>query len=133
MAKSTKRLNALDPSNVTDGDFSQLIGSPCYVTIVQNPKADGRVFEKIENVAAARARDAATLPELVNKPVVFSLDEPDFEAFEMLPKWVQKLITENLNYEGSDLQAYIDGGSPSKGPSEQIVTFAEDLDDEVPY
>src|SRR5690554_5331156 len=36
-AKSTQRYNALDPNMVYDGDFSQLVDTPCNVTVVQNP------------------------------------------------------------------------------------------------
>jgi len=37
LAKSTKRYFALDPEKEYGGDWSQLLGAPCMVTIIQKP------------------------------------------------------------------------------------------------
>src|SRR5690606_13027503 len=64
-ATSTKRYKALDPTNEFDGDFSQLINTPCNVTITINKKGD-KTYTNVANVAAMRPRDAAKCEELKN-------------------------------------------------------------------
>jgi hypothetical protein len=133
-AKSTKRYNALDPDQKEDGDWSKLIGTPATVSIVHNAgkgKNKGRTYMNINEVSAMRAKDAKKCPALVNEPRVFNLDEPDIEVFNALPKFIKKKITENLNFEGSDLQTLI-AEQPEK-PEDKPDTKAAKDDDENPY
>jgi len=44
LATSTKRYFAIDPDNKTGGDWATLVGSPCVVTIIQNPSKKGSIF-----------------------------------------------------------------------------------------
>lgn len=132
-AKSTKRYNALDPEGVFEGDFTQLINMPCMVTVVHNPskKNPDRPYENIGSVEAMRKKDQDRCAELINDPVVFDLDEPNLEAFNKLPKWIQEKVKNNLEYEGSALQALLkEAGDSSPAPQK------EDEDDgevENPY
>lgn len=102
-AKSTQRYKALDPENQFDGDFSQIADIPCNVLIVHNKKGD-KVYENVASISAMRPKDAAKCPELKNPVVVFSLDTPDINVFNKLPKWIQSKIQSNLNYKGSKLE-----------------------------
>lgn len=107
LAKSTKRYRALDPKEVYDGDFGQLLGTACVVTVVQNKGKGanaGKVYTNIQGVSAMRPKEAAQAAELVNEPKLFELDEPDLTIFKSLPDWLQEKIKDNLNYEGSALQ-----------------------------
>ena len=107
-AKSTKRYLALDPKSDHDGDWTALVGTPCNVTIVNNPgqgKHEGKVFVNIGGVATMRDKDAKKLPELVNPSKVFDLSNPDMEVWEKLPEWMQDKIKSNLEYNASPLQA----------------------------
>lgn len=107
LAKSTKRYKALDPQEVHEGDFTQLVGTPCMVTVVHNPgkgKNADKVFQNITGVSAMRPKEAAKAAELVNEPKVFVLDEPDMTIFKSLPEWLQDKIKDNLEFEGSALQ-----------------------------
>ena len=102
-AKSTQRYFAFDPNNDFDGDFSQLLGRPINVTVVNNQVGD-KVYDNVATVSGMRPKDADKCPELKNEAKMFDLDDPDIEVFNKLPKWIQDKIKGNLNYEGSKLQ-----------------------------
>lgn len=109
-AKSTKRYNAIDPDGKVKGDWEKLVGAPCNVTVVESkPNAEGRTFNNIGAVSALSAKKAEKLGGLVNPPKVFSLDDPDMEVFMSLPEWLQDLIKNNLEYEGSKLEKAVAG------------------------
>ena len=111
-AKSTQRYLALDPQRVHDGDWTQLLGSPCTVTIVNNPgrgKNEGRVFNNVGNISPMRARDSEKAPALVNASVYFDTDEPNMEVFNAQPDFIKEKITSNLEFQGSKLQEMITG------------------------
>ena len=122
LAKSTKRYLALDPDMEHDGDFAQLIDTPCMVTLTRSPskKDKDTVYNNVYSVQTMRTKDAARAPALVNGTKVFDVDEPDLEVFLSLPTWMQTKIKENLDYGGSDLEKLLEGhdeGSPDKGSS----------------
>lgn len=132
-AKSTQRYLALDPTNANEGDFSQLLGAPCNITIVVEDgkgKNIGKKYENIANVATMSAKKADKLPPLVNEAKFFDLDKPDVAVFKSLPEWMQKKIKGNLNYNGSPLQILL---------GEQVVEQQEEVnpepeqDEERPY
>ena len=136
-AKSTKRYKALDPSQTYGGDWSQLINTPCNVTIVLNPgkgKNEGKVFENIAEVTAMREKDVKRCPELVNKAIVFDLDDPSIEDFNALPEFIQRKIKSNLNYEGSKLQE-LGAGEPgaTQKPAEPADTSEDHDENENPF
>lgn len=114
MAKSTKRYLALDPTQEHGGNWPDLIGMPCMVTVVNNPGKEGKVYDNVGNVSAMRPRDAAAAPELVNDPKVFDLDAPDMEVFNKMPKWIQDRIKGNLTYKSSPLEKLVEGGVVDK-------------------
>lgn len=103
LATSTKRAKALDPDEDFDYDLTKMLGQPCMVTIVHK-ESKGKTYANVGNVTAMRAKDAAKAPDLVNVPVVFSLDDPDMTIFNKLPAWLQDKIKGNLEYKGSPLQ-----------------------------
>lgn len=134
-AKSTQRYKAFDPTEAWEGDFSQAVGMPCNVTIVNNQKGE-KVYTNVANVAAMSAKKAANLPELKNEAKVFDLDEPDLAVFNSLPKWIQEKIQGNLNYKGSKLEALLGGKAPAKeekpkkAPAKPVQ---EDDEEDNPY
>lgn len=147
-AKSTKRYNALDPNMDHDGDFSALIAAPAEITVgtqAGKGRHEGKVFENVVNVSPMRAKKAAGLPELVNEPKVFVLDNPDMEVFEKLPDFLKTIITSNLEFSGSRLEALLKGEKPSgkgkaKGKAEKPVESdtertegSEDNEDDLPW
>ena len=133
-AKSTVRYKALDPSGIGEGDWGKLISIPCLVTTVNNPgkgKNAGKVFVNIANVAAMRAKDRENVPALINRPVVFDMDEPELNAFDQLPQWVQDKIKGGLEYPGSKLHDLLK--EASKTTSKYDDDKPVDLDDEIPF
>ena len=118
LAKSTKRYKALDPKIEFEGDWTQLIGTPCMVTITEREgsgKHTGKVFNNVASVAQMRAKEAKKAGELVNDSKVFVTSEPDLEVFRTLPEWLQDKIKGNLEYQGSVLQSALKG-EPQKEP-----------------
>lgn len=104
-AKSTKRYSALDPDRKYKGDWSQLIGAPCTITLVKNvAKTSGNEYNAIATISSMREKEAKNAPKLVNDPKVFDLTNPDLEVFFALPDWLQEKIKTNLDYDGSLLQ-----------------------------
>lgn len=133
-AKSTERYNAFDPAGAFDGDLEKCLGAPVMVTIIHNPgkgKNAGKVFENIDNVSAMQSKMAANLPQLVNAPRIFSLEEPDMDIFMALPKFIQDRITSNLEFAGSKLEKLI--GATNKESTPPKKALKEELDDEAPY
>lgn len=132
LATSTKRYRALDPNDDCDGDFTKLIGAPGMISVTQRPSKDGtKIYNNVQNVSPVRAKDAARMPELVNTPVVFMLDEPDLEVFNKFPEFIQTKIKKNLNYAGSALQKLLGEGIRSaKGASATVVEGDEELSTE---
>lgn len=119
LAKSTKRAKAIDPSNSADGDWSQMLTLPCTITVVVNKGKDGKDYENVGNVTTIRPKDAAKLPELVNKPRFFDLTEPDLEIFNKLPQWIKDKIVGNLEYPGSLLEKLLKGDAPKATPKKK--------------
>lgn len=105
-AKSTERYNALDPKGLYKGNWPELLGAPCNVLVVHNPR-DGKVYDNVGNVSPATKLPGYVQPELQNPPVFFDLSEPNLEVFAKLPEFLQTRIKSNLNYQGSKLQALL--------------------------
>lgn len=117
-AKSTQRYKALDPNDDFDGDFTQLVGLPCNVTIVQSvSKTNGNTYNNVAGITSMREKDAKRMPELVNPSKTFVLDDPDMSVFTSLPQFIQDKITSNLNFQGSKLQKLL--GEKSAGAEEE--------------
>ena len=125
-AKSTQRYLALDPKQVFGGDFSQLLGTPVMITVVNNSVGD-KTYDNVGALSPMRPRDAANAPELKNEAKMFDLDEPDLEIFNKLPKWIQEKIQANLNYNGSKLQKLLGGKPVAEKAKKEIAP--EDNDD----
>lgn len=119
MATSTKRAKVIDPECKLDFDWSQFIGLPVGVILVANPgkgKNKGRTFNNVVGLSSLRPKDVEGLPELVNEPKVFSLDEPDMEVFNALPQFLQDQIKGNLEFDGSPLFLALNGGEAKAEP-----------------
>ena len=114
---------AIDPDQLYEGNWASLIGLPVNVTVVINKK-DDKVYENVGAITSMRAKDAEKCPELVNPTKVFDLDAPNMEVFNAIPEWIQNIMKENLEFNGSKLQAALNG---------EEVEPEQELDDEVPF
>lgn len=133
-AKSTIRYKSIDPSLAYDGNWPDLIETPVDVTVIQNPGKGanaGKVYNNIASVAPMRGKDASRCPPLVNEAVVFDLDAPDMAIYNALPQWIQKRITENLEFAGSKLEALLKNAPANTKKTEEHEE--ENLDEEPPY
>ena len=75
------------------------------------------------------------VPEPKNVPKFFDTTAPDVEIFSSLPQWIQDKIKSNLDYEGSELQAALEGKPKAEKkvvekPVEPDVVEQEDDEDE---
>lgn len=118
-AKSTARYLAIDPSRKYDGEWDMVLGWPVMVKIVQKPnkKDPSIVYNNVDGLSSMRPKEAEKAPELVNPPKLFDLGNPDLEIFGSLPNFVQEKVKENLEFEGSPLQALLESSGTS-GPKE---------------
>jgi len=112
LAKSTKRIKAIDPKLEKGGDLAEMLGMSCTVTVTHNPKKDkpGEVYVNIGNVTPPMK--GIPVPELVNPSKMFDLSEPDLAILGSLPEWVQEKIKSNLEFNGSVLAGMVGGDKP---------------------
>lgn len=105
LAKSTKRIKAIDPELLHKGNLADMMGMPCTITVINNvnKKDPTKTYVDVGNVTPTMK--GIPVPELKNDTRLFELDEPDMEVFESLPQWVQEKLKGNLNFNGSALQA----------------------------
>lgn len=125
-AKSTKRYMALDPNVEKQGDWSQLVGSPCLVAIVNNEK-DGRTYNNVGGITPAIK--GIPVPELVNEGRYFDFDAPDMDVFNNLPEWIQGIIKDALNFKGSKLDGAMGGKVEDASVPDSEPDVAGDDDD----
>jgi len=127
-AKSTLRYKAIDPTGLLNGEFTELVGMPCQLLPVIEPKRDkkknnkiieGKFVNYIGDISGPIGVKGYEQPALVNAGAVFTLADPDLEVFKKLPDWLQDRIKGNLNYNGSKLQ-------------ELLGEEAEPVQDDVP-
>ena len=132
LAKSTKRIKAIDPKLEFGGDLEQMVSMPCTVTVTHNPnkKDPSKVYVNVGNVTPPMK--GIPVPELVNPAKVFNLEEPDLEILGSLPEWVQDKVKANLEFNGSVLAGMLGGGDanpvpPVAGGTQDDEAPAEDL------
>jgi hypothetical protein len=130
-AKSTKRILAIDPTKVANGDLTKMVGMPCNVTIAHNiSKKNGNVYANVSMVSPASPR--RQYPELKNNPKVFELDNPNLEIFLSLPEFLQDKIKSNLEFPGSKLDRMLNGSgntSTQAAPPEAPRADMSSVDD----
>ena len=135
LAKCNKRYKAIDPDCVHDYNWGELLGMPCSVLTVQKV-SKGKTYDNVGNVTPYRvSKRNPELPELVNEPKMFDLEEPDLDIFQSLPQWLQDKIKGNLEYKGSALEALLQGGNQKakeavKEAEEQLAPEADEDGDE---
>lgn len=115
------RGKAFTDAELAGFDLKNLIGKPCQVMVV-HAESGGKTYANVKGIMgiskdqAARAKTAK--PE--NAPLFFTLDEPSAEAFDDLPEWLQKKISERIQ--------------PGSQESRQTETAgADDFNDDIPF
>ena len=129
LAKSTKRIKAIDQKNEFKGNLIDMIGMPCLVTIAHNKsQKTGNIYANISMVSPPMA--GIPCPPLKNEPKVFDLSNPDPAIFLALPEFLQAKIKANLEYPGSKLDRLLSGGAVTK---EAPAAHAQEVQDECPF
>ena len=129
MATSTKRYLAFDRPKKYGGDWTELLGHPCTLTVAHTKKGRAKVGSVTPPMKGLQ------VPEPKNQPKFFDTTAPDVEIFSSLPQWIQDKIKSNLDYEGSELQAVLEGKPKAEKkvvekPVEPEVVEQEDDEDE---
>ncbi len=140
-AKSTARYKVHDPMNKFEGDWTALLGNPVFITVVNSPSKDGKVYDNIGGISAMRSKDAEKLPPLINEPLAFDLDNPTLEGWNRIPEFLQKKIRGNLEYAGSALDKLLgkdatppkDTAKSSSKPALKPAPKVDEPEDENPY
>lgn len=142
LAKCTKRYKALDPKLVHDGDWEEVLGGAVNVTITAKEGKDGVTRNYIASTSAMRPRDAEKTEDLKNPARIFSLEDPDMEVYNALPKWLQEKIASNLEFHGSKLEELLSGNAPAPKKEPKIKPKAAptennpkeaDFDEDLPW
>lgn len=114
MAKCNKRYKAIDPEDLHDYNWAEILGFPCYV-MVAHKESKGKVYDNVGLVTPyVVSKRNPELPPLVNETKVFDLSEPDLKVFLSLPQWLQDKIKGNLEFKGSKLEALLGGEEPTE-------------------
>ena len=134
-AKSTRRYRAIDPGNTCNGNFDKLIGMPCQVCVVLNPKGD-KVYENIGDIAGAINLPGYHQPDLVNPPTYFDAQDKDncsLEDFNKFPEFLQNIFKEALDYEGSVLCKLLGGDVEAVEEAEATTPITTEASTDNPY
>ena len=94
-AKGTARYKALDEKMEHGGNWAKLVGKTVMITLGDYTSQAGRTSKIILSTGPMREKDAISAPGLVNDPLVFSAQQPDFEVLGRLPGWLQEKIKES--------------------------------------
>lgn len=111
----TKVRKAIDPSGEKTEEgkrIDKLLGEFCQVTLNKvESKNDGHFRNYIQGVSGPPNLPGGTPwtpPERQQDLVLFVFDEPDWESFLKLPRWIQQKCKSALNYEGSPLHKLVE-------------------------
>jgi hypothetical protein len=130
-AKSTARYLGLDPKNEHDSDWEMLLGMPCMIHLVSKVSNKGNEYNQVSGVARMRDKEAVKAPESINEPFIFDLDTATKEDWEKVPQWIQKKITEGLEWSSHPLSGVVKAEGEVKAATKSEET--EEDDDDVPY
>lgn len=81
--------NVMTDDEANAFEFSWMFGRHCQLDVSHNVKGN-KVFATVARILPVP--DGTVLPEAVNDPVFFSLDEPDLKVFASLSSGVQAMI-----------------------------------------
>lgn len=137
-AKSTIRYKSLDPALKYGGDFSLLMGTAVNIHVVSEPNKKGMIYMQVSGLAPLREKERVGMPNLVNAPRVFDMDDPDMEVYEQIPQWLKNRMISNLEFGGSKLAEMLENLKlPQTGstlPATDIETVGPGSDsDDNPY
>ena len=125
-----KWYNRLDPKGLQGGEWTKLVDTPCIAFVAHaqgKGKNANRTFDNVTDVMAVMK--GLTVAPLENPSVTFDLTKPNEDVFKAFPDWLQNVIKENLEYDGSKLQRMLEG-TPTRITAAQEGSSKDDIDQE---
>ena len=99
MMSRVKSIDVADDSNLGE-DLRELLGKPCMVTVSLTEAG----WPKVAGQAAVSMIPAGmTVPDLVNEPFAFDMDNPDMDVWMRLTEFTKEKIKKALNFHESKL------------------------------
>ena len=113
------RGKALTEDEAKAFDLAKLIGAPCMINLIHQPSKSNpeRVYERI--AAVMPMMKGMTCPPQHNPSMEFSVLDFDRTKFEILPSFLQEMITDSKEYKAM-MQA------PAPAPAAPVTTGYED-------
>lgn len=129
-AKSTERYKSLDPENKYGGNWPELLGMPCMITLSKEPSkkpGNTNIYNNITGVSAMTPKQAAKADQLINPTFMFDFYEPDMEVYAKQPDWVKEKFALAVDYKGGKLESLVNNLPEDEKPAEtKVLTGAED-------
>lgn len=88
------RGRAFSPEELAKFDLQKVLGQPCMLNVVQNDKGRSVVS------SIATIPKGMTVPDCINAPFAFWIDEWDEKAWEAMPEGLKKIISASDEYKG---------------------------------
>lgn len=121
------RGRAFTPEELLGFDLQNLLGVPCLLNVIHKNSEDTKKPYAVVSSIAPLPRGTPK-PALYNKPLFFSLSDPDaIQKYNAMEPWLQKLI--NID----PLRARMPVGSPENPASAYKPDPLDDLDDDIPF
>jgi hypothetical protein len=124
-ANLMKLLTAVAPQATA---LDELLNVPCMVQVGSTSTGNAKI------VSVMPAPKGMEVPELENDTLHFDFSHPDKELYDALPAWMQKKITEAIDYTGFADEGYVDESeaTPAKAPAKSAKS-SDDFDDDIPF
>jgi hypothetical protein len=102
-------------------DISKLLGVPCMINIIH--KVSEKSGNKYADIASISAMPKGlSCPEAVNSKIIFSITQPDWDTYELLPDFIKDKIKSSIEFKA--LQ--------NPGNTETPISH-EDPADDIPF
>lgn len=77
-------------------DISKLLGVPCMVNVIHKLSNTGKTYAEISSVSAMPK--GVVCPDQINKSIIFSISQPDWDVFDMMPDFLKEKIKSSSEY-----------------------------------
>ena len=78
-------------------DITNILNVYCMLNITTSEK-DGKTYTNISAITPLPSAPKNSKPPADHEPVMFNLDEPDWQVFEALPEWLSDTIKKSPQY-----------------------------------
>lgn len=85
------------PEELEGFDITNILNVYCMLNITTSEK-DGKTYTNISAITPLPSALKNSKPPADHEPVMFNLDEPDWQVFEALPEWLSDTIKKSPQY-----------------------------------